>query len=57
MNSTIKKLSLHPKAKHSFYVILAMEAHENGCEKKAYKLICDNKALFKGISYTLHEVK
>ena len=33
-----------------------MEAHEDGSQNKAHQLIQKNKALFKGINFTCHQV-
>jgi hypothetical protein len=53
----LEVLAAHKRAKTNYLIFLAMEAHEEGSETKAHKLIQAFKEHFRIIEYTVHQIR
>ena len=57
MAETLDLLASHKRAKERYLIFLAMEAHEQGSENKAYELIERFQNKFRVIDFTQHKVR
>jgi hypothetical protein len=57
LSETLEVLGAHKRAKTNYFIFLAMEAHEEGSEKKAHKLIQSFKGHFRVIEFTVHQLR
>jgi hypothetical protein len=57
LSETLEVLAAHKRAKSHYLIFLAMEAHEEGSELKAQRLIQKFKGYFRVIEYTLHHIR
>lgn len=54
---TLNVLAKHKRAESTYLIFLAMEAHEEGSDKKAEAIINKFRNKFRHMDYTRHQVK